>query len=197
MSTPKDKTLTGTDRDALYAFANKNIKCADEEAAFEAAYKAAKPIVLAAVHARFPVKDMKVVSKYGAAQPDKCIQYGGHDEQFVFKDDDKSIPLVPRYGGCSSRSYDWSKEDRAVLQTYGSTKLTLQKALEAKRADYKRLVLGARKFSDVVAVWPAAEAMRARIIPETPQQRALAVLSADAVERIRADNAGAAVKKAA
>jgi len=42
-----------------------------------------------------------------------------------------------------------------------------------------------------VAVWPAAEQLRSNIIPATVEQRALAVLSEEAIARIKADNAGA------
>lgn len=200
MTKMRDKRLNSADRDLLLAFAQKHITCPHEQEAYEAAYTAARVVVLAAVHAKFPVKDMKVLERYGASHHDSCVRFGGAydtDATFYFKRDDAKIPLVPRYSGCSTRAYDWSDEARKVTATYQLAAQALKKARDAKVNDYRRLILGARSFNEIVSVWPAAETLRSKIIPDTVEQRALAVLSQDVIEKIKADNAGAELAKAA
>lgn len=193
MTKVKDKALNTKDREVLLAFAKQNIKCPAEEADANALYDEAKPFVLAAVHKAYPPAEMRILEKYGMAQIDNCISYGGRydlDSIFRFKSDAEA-PLVPRYGGCRDRGYEWSEEAKQALFSYAKAALKLRKAWNVKFEDYRRLVTGSRMFSDVVTVWPAAEALRATIVPATKEQRALAVLSEDALARIKADNAGA------
>lgn len=196
MSKTRNKALNQTDRDRLLTFANSNIACPAEQAVFDAAYLKARAIVLVVVRDKYPPKDMKVLDKYKVARHDTCIRYGARydsDSAFHFKDDDKDVPLVPGISDCSGRTYEWTAEHRSVLDEYQLAREALKKARKEKFDAYKRLVTGSRTFNDVVAVWPAAEALRDRIVPETNQQRALAVLSAEAIAMIRADNAGARV----
>lgn len=194
MATKKNKALNTKDRHILLTFAKDNISCPAEEAATKIAYDLAKPHVLEAVHKVYPPKDMKVMEKYGATRPDGCVRFGGrydHESVFNFRPDDKDIPLVPRYNNCSDREYVWSDEARKVLFAYVKAVRAFTDAKAKKLADYRTLVLGSRMFNDVASVWPAVEFLRTKIIPETTQQRALSVLSEDALERIRKDNAGA------
>lgn len=191
----KDKTLNKDDREKLFAFAKANITCPVEQKAMDDAYKVAKPFVLDTVHSRFPLKDMKVLDRYGAARRDECIRFGGlydNDSVFRFRSGDTDIPLVPRQNSCRELDYEWSKEARDALNAYVLARQAHNKAMERKTEDYRKLIVGSRMFNDVVAVWPAAEAIRDRLMPKNVEQRALAVLSEDAIARIRADNAGAA-----
>ena len=189
-----NKSLNKADREALMNFASANISCAEEAAAMDAAYDIAKPLLLTTVHNRFPPTDMAVLERYGAARRDDCVRFGGSydtESTFYFRKGDTDVPLVPRQTGCSQLYYEWNKEARAALNAYVLARQAYEKARKNKLEDYRRLIVGSRTFNDVVAVWPAAEAMRAKLIPKTPQQRALAVLSEEAIARIRADNAGA------
>jgi hypothetical protein len=193
MSTKTNKRLNEKDREILKNFASNNISCEAEQANYEKAYKAAKTTVLKVVQSRFPVKDMKLLLKFEVAQPDKCICYSGYydiDGQFRFHHDDKDIPLVPKSGGCHTRGYDWSKEDREILSAYQLARQALEKAKNEKNNAYYRLINGSTTFNDIVAVWPAAEILRDKIIPQNTEQRALAVLSQEAIAMIKADNAG-------
>jgi len=195
MATKKDKALNTKDRNILLIFAKDNISCPAEEAAAKAAYDLAKPYVLEAVHKVYPPKDMKIMERYGATRPNVCVQFGSrydHESAFNFYPDDKDIPLAPRYNNCSDREYVWSDEARKALFAYVKAVRAFTDAKAKKLADYRTLVLGSRMFNDVASVWPAVEFLRTKIIPETTQQRALSVLSEDALERIRKDNAGAA-----
>jgi hypothetical protein len=193
IAAPKDKTLNKDMRDKLKAFTITNVKCPAEKAALDTAYAVAKTFVLSAVVAVYPVKDMKVLERYGAATADTCIRFGGrYDHESVFHFNDAvEAPLVPRHTGCGDRGYVWSKEAKDALNAYVLARQAHAKALQAKRDDYIRLIDGSRTFNDVVGVWPAAEQLRPKIIPATVEQRALAVLSEDAIARIKADNAGA------
>lgn len=194
-----NKTLNKADREALMEFANRNITCPDEKAALEAAYSAAKPLVLQTIHTRFPPADMAILERYGAARRDDCIRFGGSydtDSTFYFNSGDPDVPLVPRQSGCGQLYYEWSREARDSLNAYVLARQKLEKARRSKMEDYRRLIVGSRMFNDVVEVWPAAEALRPKLIPKTKEQRALAVLSEEAIARIKADNAGA-MKEAA
>jgi len=188
-----NKTLNKSDRKLLFTFAKSNITCPAEQAAFDAAYDTAKPFVIDAVHKRFPPADMAIMAKYGATREDPCIGFGGFydpDSVFRFKPGE-ALPLVPRTTGCGELRYDWSKEALAALNAYVLARQAHRKALDSKIEDYRRLIIGSRTFNDVAAVWPAVEALRTKLIPKTPEQRALAVLSEETIARIKADNAGA------
>lgn len=190
-----NKQLSKTDRDILCKFALANVACPDEEKAFKEAFDAAKPHVLAAVHKRYPVEHMLIMQKYGATRRDECVRFGGpydNDSVFEFDASDPDIPLIPRYTDCYSagRGYEWTDEARKLLFAYAKAKLELKKAQKAKYEDYRILICGSRTFNDVVAVWPAAEKKREVVIPQSSQGRALAVLSEEAIARIKADNAG-------
>lgn len=194
-----NKALNKNDREALLNFASGNIACPTEEAAMNAAYDLAKPLLLTTVHTRFPPNDMAVLERYGAARRDDCVRFGGSydtESTFYFRKGDTDVPLVPRQSGCSQLYYEWNKEARAALNAYVLARQAFEKARKSKLEDYRRLIVGSRTFNDVVAVWPAAEALRAKLIPKTPQQRALAVLSEEAIARIKADNAGAQMEVA-
>jgi hypothetical protein len=193
MAKAKDKVLNKGDRDQLLIFANKSIKCAAEEAEMNVAYEEAKFFVLAAVELKFPIEHMLILEKYGAARKDECIRYGGsYDNDSVFRLKSSDAVLVPRFAGCNELHYEWSKEARDKLQKYGVAKIKLEKAFKAKLADYRKLIMGCRTFNEVALVWPAVEALRDKLMPDTAAKRALSVLSEDALARIRADNAGAA-----
>lgn len=191
----KDKQLSKADREILYKFALANVSCPEQEKAFNEAREAVKPHVLAAVHKRYPVDHMLIMQNYGATRRDECIRFGGsydHDSVYEFDANDPDVPLIPRYTDCHSaaRGYEWSDEARKLLFAYVKARNELKKAQKAKYEDYRILIFGSRSFNDVAAVWPAAEQKRAAIIPQASQGRALAVLSEEAIARIKADNAG-------
>jgi transposase len=197
MSAKNNKRLNNSDRELLRNFVRGKIACETEQEIFEKAYKAAKIIVLNVVRKRFPMKDMKLLQKYEAAKLDGCINYGGYydtDSQFRFHLNDKDIPLVPKNGSCNQRHYEWSKDDHVILSAYQLARQALKKAKNEKTNAYERLIIGSTTFNDIVAVWPAAEILRSKIIPQNTEQRALAVLSEDVIAMIKADNAGSEVQ---
>lgn len=191
--TLKDKRLNDKDRDALYSFARKSVQCPAEKDALKKAYDAAKPCILAAVNRRYPQADMKILEKYGAARVDYCIRFGGlynPDSIFKFDPEDNDAPLVPRYNSCQSHMIDFTLDERLILQEYELAVKAYDKAIKSKLEDYLNLIRGSRTFNDVATIWTAAEAIREAIIPDVGGSRALAVLSAEAIARIKADNAG-------
>jgi hypothetical protein len=194
MKKATNKRLTISDRTTLREFASKNILCKDEELIFEAAYKIAKEVILEVVEQKFPKKDMLVLQKHNCARVDRCIRFGSHynnESKFQFFELDKQAPLVPNNGGCHTRIYDFNKEQMDHINTYVLARQKLETAKQSKLEIYARLINGSVTFNDVVEVWPAAEALRAKIIPTTTDQRALAVLSQEAIAMIKSDNAGA------
>lgn len=194
MTKLKDKALSKEMRDTLALFAKDNVQCPEEQAALDAAYEKAMPHVLAVVTSAFPVKDMKVLAKYGAAVRRTGFNYGGYyDRESSFQFRDKEAPLVPRHTVHDDK-FEWPKEVRGLMDAYVLARQAHRKAVDDKLRDYRQLITGSRTFNEVVAVWPAAEVLRAKLIPATVEQKALAVLSAEAIERIKKDNAGANAK---
>lgn len=195
----KNKRLSQANRDTLYGFAKKQITATESSADLDAAYEAAAQAVHDAVVAKYPQKDMLVLERYAAATRDACIYVSsGHYDynQFRFRDGDKRIPLRPGRGdGCNSRNAFML--EGAPLETYeafvASTKAH-ETEIARRLSDYKALILGANTFNEVVAIWPAAEALRESIVGTGT---ALTVLSSDVVARIRADAAAAPTELAA
>lgn len=195
MTKIKDKALSKEMRDALALFAKDNVKCPTEQAALDAAYEKVKPHVLAVVTSVFPVKDMKVLAKYGAAVRRTGFNYGGYydrESSFQFRTETEA-PLVPRHTVHDDK-LEWPKDVRELMDAYVLARQAHRKAVDDKLRDYRQLITGSRTFNEVVAVWPAAEVLRAKLIPVTVEQKALAVLSAEAIARIKKDNAGANAK---
>jgi hypothetical protein len=195
MSKLPNKRLSKEDREILRTFAGKHINCPAEKAALDAIYKTAKKVVLEVVRQKYPVKDMAVLNKYNQAAPDKCIMFGAsrydRDAIFFFVDDD--APLVPGRDGCQERHYPWTAEQKAVLAEYQLKRLALERAKKDKLDTYTRLIFGSNTFNDITTIWPAAEELRPRIVPQNSFQRGLSVLSESAIAMIKADNAGAQV----
>ncbi len=191
--TPKNKRLADRDRLALIAFAQKQIDATEDRSALDNAYANAAEAVSDAVKADNPPADMKVLAKYKLATPDACVPVstgGSNFEMFTFRNDDKRIPMRPVSNrGCGSRQRAplllEGKAEAAVDAFFAADKARTA-ALKARLADFKALIGGTPSFNALADTWPAVEAMREKIVGTST---ALAVLSAEVVDRIKADPA--------
>jgi hypothetical protein len=201
MATLKNKRLTERDRIALFAFAKKQIEATEDRAAMDSAYEYAAEAVSEAVKKDNPPSDMKVLIKYDLAHLDRCINIstGGMDfDQFHFRDDDKRTPMRPYsrrgcgYGQRSPILLEGDAADR--FRAYLAATKVYEASIKARGNDFKSLILGTTTFNALAEVWPAVEAMREKVVGTST---ALAALSAEVVNRIKADPALAVLDEAA
>lgn len=195
MSKPalKNKRLSDRDRSALYAFAKRQVEATEDRAAIDAAYERAAEVISAAVKKLNPPADMKVLAKYKLASPDACIPVstgGSNFDQFQFRGDDKRIPLRPesprgcRFAGRSPILIEGEAQES--FDAFQAASKAREEAVRARLSDFNALIYNTPSFNALVEVWPGAEAMREQIVGSST---ALATLSAEVVDRIKADPA--------
>lgn len=190
---PKNKRLNQSDRETLYALARKKVKETQDRTALDGTYDAAAAAISAQMKAMYPPADMAVLNRYEQASRDACIFYstgGSNYERFQFRDDDDRTPLRPNDRGCNWRTpFLLEDENSAILTAYRNAEAEINAEIKRRENAFKALIWGAKSFNEVVSVWPGAEALRENIVGTGT---ALAVLSAEVVDRIRSDLALAA-----
>jgi hypothetical protein len=170
----------------LMDFAKKHVKAASNlRAKLDAAYEAVIPLVLVEAHKKYPPEDMAVLTKYGMARTDHCLNQF-ESNSFIFNEDDPRVPLVPRYSDCSSRLYAWPDKTEKARARWQLAKEAVDQDVARKLNAYRELIASAKNFKEIVEVWPAAETLRSVIQP--PQN--LPSVSATTIEIIKSDNAG-------
>lgn len=187
--TLKNKRLSERDRDVLLTFARQQIEATEKRAELDAAYERAADAVHGAVIARWPQKDMKVLARYDAAAADQCVYVstgGSNYERFNFRDDDKRIPLRPSQSGCRRMPVLLEGTREAAYDTWRAAEKAREAAVRARLNDFKALIYGTPSFNALAEAWPAAETMREKIVGTGT---ALAVLSSDVINRLKADPA--------
>lgn len=189
--TQKNKRLSGFDRAALKRFALKQIMDSEPSDELDNAYELAADFLAAVVVQRWPEKDMRVLAKYDAASPDACIYVttgGGDFDRFTFRDDDKRIPMRPnRY--CRNQPVMIEGEAAESFLAFERISKEREQAIARRRNDFYALIDGTPSFNALCETWPLAEAMREQIVGTS---QAIAVLSTEVVDRLRADPAFAA-----
>jgi len=193
MTNLKNKRLSQQDRTALQSFAHKQVLATEDNAALDAAYEAASEAIAAAVRALNPPAEMKVLAKYKLADVDLCVPVssgGGDFDQFNFRKDDKRAPLRPysrRVGGYSSRAPILMDDaTHAAHREFAAQSKAAEASRKARLSDFYALISGTPSFNALVAVWPAAEEMREKIVGANT---ALAVLSTEVIDRLKDDPA--------
>jgi len=176
--------LTQEHRRWLRNLAQQSLKSPAEQAAEDAAYAVASPLVRKLVEDKYPPKDMKLLAKYEAARRDSRIRLNltaGGVTQFNFRTDEEA-PMRPNRNGCSWHIYQADEAATAAVLAHAEAVDARQAAFTRKFDDYRALIFYSRKLEEVEAVWPAASALRAtlgRTLPVT--------LSEEVAARIRAD----------
>lgn len=169
----------------LRRLATKNVTCAAEAAADEAAYKAAEKIVRAMVVDRFPAKDMKVLQRYNVASRDTCFRIqlaAGGVVQFEFRGATDDVGIWVPDATCSSRLYIADEAQTTIIQSSLDAESAVEDARKRKLEDYCALIEASSTLEQIEEVWPEASALReyaGRTLP--------AVLSDDVIARIKAD----------
>lgn len=174
--------LTQHMRKQLKALARDLVKTPAEDKAVKAAYKAAAPLVTAAVHVKYPPRDMAVLLKYEKATVDDCIKLqlsaGGIQ---VFNFAEKKGPLVA-HETWQGVVYAADEQQTAAVLAWVEARDKQKAAYEAKVADYDKLINFARTLDEIEAVWPEASQVRAQNESVAP-----VVLPEEVVKRIKAD----------
>lgn len=180
-------------RGLLRTFANKGIACPHEQKIRDKAYAKAAKLVSEGASKKFPAADMSILAKYSVAEPDTCLRGGTPDGRFIvfnFDDADPLMPVLP-IASCGSRPFAWNIATVEAVESFDKAQHALKKARAEKLEKYRALIMAARTFEEVVAVWPATETLREQI---AHQSTALVALSNDVAQFIRTDNAGAALQ---
>lgn len=184
----KNKRLSQYDRTRLLELAKKRVTESADADARDAAYHAAAEAIRAEVEKQFPPKDMKVLARYDAASPDKCIYvsrgYGDRD-RFCFREGDK-IPMRPSNGGCGYRTFLLEGPAIEALDAYKDAEKAFEDGITQRFSDYKALICTVNTFNEVASVWPEAEELREAVVGSAT---ALVVLNNDIVKRIQSDAA--------
>jgi hypothetical protein len=173
-------------REALKHLRDTVVRCLTEESAVKSAYRKAAPLVRRVVETEYPVKDMKVLLRYEAAERDDCIKLRmahGAVQDVMFNFDDKNGPLVVRktYSGKFFLADDATTE--AVL-SWRTAKEARDKTLSQKKRDYATLIEAARTLEEVEVLWPEAKQIREAF---AKNQVALMALTPTVVQRIKQD----------
>ena len=183
--------LSQKDREALMQFARETVTSPETEARANEAYEAAATAVIAHVDDKFPPRDMQVLKRYRVAAQDLCINGGEwiSERRFEFRKDDPRVPILPKYS-FDRRTFVWSREEENLLDQYHYTMAAHKEAIDNKLCHYRALIIGAKSFEDITAVWPAAAKLQRKMDPKKPA--ILLPVSQASIDFIRQDNAGTA-----
>jgi len=183
---PKQMILRNAHREALKRLRDTVVRCLTEEGKVKEAYRKAAPLVRRVVETEYPVKDMKVLLRYEAAEHDNCIKLRmahGAVQDVMFNFDDESGPLVVKktYHGKFFLADEATTD--AVL-AWKTAKETCDKTLSQKKRDYATLIDAARTLEEVEVLWPEAKQIREAF---AKNQVALMALTPTVIQRIKQD----------
>lgn len=173
-------------RGRLIKMIDEKVEAKTEADAITATYKIAMPLVRAAIIARYPQKDMKILQKYEQAGPDTCVRVnftaGGVNEFKLAENDGLLTPGSKDSYGCRNRIYNIDETATDAVQNWLFAVAAHKKAVSAKHEDYMALIRCSNTLEDVESVWPEASEVRVAINSTMP-----VLLSNDVVARIKAD----------
>lgn len=182
----KQMILRNAHRDALKNLRNTVVQCVTEEAAVKDAYRKAAPLVRKVVETEYPPRDMKVLTKYEAAEQDDCIKLRmahGAVQDVVFNFDEGTGPVVVKktYHGKFFLADEPTTDAVAAWRTAVEQR---DKTLAQKKADYATLINAARTLEEVETLWPEASQIREAF---NKNQVALLALTPTVIQRIKMD----------
>lgn len=189
MTNSKDKRLNKNIRNVLVRYAQERVEATEPCDYLDEAYDAAAKVISDHCLKEFPIKDMKVLEKYGMAVVDQCIHIGSSFSRFCFKDDDKRSPLRP-YKNC--RSMNIILDDDTTYIAYTRALEKYKCSARARLSDYEAIIHSSRTFNEVVSIWQDAENLREKICGRATS---LVTLSEDVIERIKNDAANMDAKQ--
>ena len=190
----KQMILRNAHREALKNLRNTVVQCITEDAAVKDAYRKAAPLVRKVVESEYPPRDMKVLTKYEAAEQDDCIKLRmahGAVQDVMFNFDEGTGPVVVKktYHG------KFFLADEATTDAVAAWKTAIEKrdkTLQQKRSDYGTLINAARTLEEVETLWPEASQIREAF---NKNQVALLALTPTVIQRIKMDVAERTVGK--
>lgn len=182
----KQMILRNAHREALKNLRNTVVQCVTEDAAVKDAYRKAAPLVRKAVEAEYPPRDMKVLSKYEAAEQDDCIRlrmaHGAvQDVMFNFNEGTGPVVVKKTYNGKFFLADETTTEAVAAWKTAIEQR---DKTLAQKKSDYGTLINAARTLEEIETLWPEASQIREAF---NKNQVALLALTPTVIQRIKMD----------
>ena len=176
--------LTAVMRQRLTSLAQRIVSPAEAKKRMDDATAKAAPLVLAAVHTKYPPKDMKVLAKYGKASVDNCIKLqlpNGVVDIFNFPND--TGPLVAKK---TSYGQMYSVNDSAVgkiIQDAIDAAEAFSKERKARVCAYAALIDGTTYLEDLVELWPEAAQVKGAFLPIALGPEQVELIKRDVDER--------------
>jgi len=171
--------LTKAKRELLNAYVHKVVINKDKAAVVDKEHKELQRLMLKEMRKQFPLKDMKILSKYGLAsyKPAMGVMLGTVQEKedirytfySVSLDNPVELPGANSWGSNTKQKLQLSNDNECYLQykLHEKLKEEYNNYLADKRLPYFDLITAARYFEDVLEVWSEAEELRSEICEKT------------------------------
>lgn len=190
MNTTKNKRLSQNDRSILTRFAARQIEATQDHDELDSAYEAAADAIHAEVVKHFPPKEMAILVKYNAAEPDKCVYVSSPDrafnyDRFCYRDGDSRITARPRRT-CRNMPINLEGDAATTYVRFQEASAAFDKLKNQRLADFAAIINNSGTFNALVEIWPAVEALRGEIVGNAA---ALSTMSDEVVARLKADPA--------
>ena len=187
----KTKLLVST-KDSLKDFARRSIDVPSARKDVEEAYAKAVKLLRPQIEKEYPLHEMAILGRYGAAENKTNIQCVGENSRVVYfklREQDAVLLPSPRYCKIHPRLLVSS----ACLNAVDKWRLKVDALDDARNkafAKYRALIDAAKYVEDIIDVWPAAKPLLDEFIASRSQNLPVAV-SPETLSFIRKDNAGA------
>ena len=180
-------------RDELYSYALTLIKFPEDDKAADEAVALAEKLVREVMANRYPAEDLVVLEKYECLNTTDCIHFtnGVMDRHFRFPHDTEMPKVVNNHR--YQPAIMVGDVVMEAIENADHTREQRKKHRQQLEVDYRRLIDAAHTFEELLEVWPEASVMREKIDVRV-QKNALTCISAEALERIKADVASRATK---
>jgi hypothetical protein len=156
-------------RKRLTALAESLITTPNEDAAYEEGRRVALNALRAELdisHTATPA-EYATLKKYGCLTEDRCLrltctEIAGAYTNFNVLETDTPLQFPRR--GYSYGARDVTRATWDLIKTYENLYRARKDAREAKLADYRALIYGARTYEDITSVWPEASRLHDQIV---------------------------------
>lgn len=184
-------------RNELMSFAYTLIDFPEQKAAAEAQKAKVDKMAREAISHGIPPADLEVLERYGHIESKRRFYFAYYDDElessrvteWYFQDHDEEgneVELPKWHAGYSNKNVPGTKELYEAIDESRRLDNEHTKARSTLETDYRNLINSAYSFEELLEVWPEAEVMRAGI-ESRANRKAISNLSAEAIQRIKAD----------
>lgn len=169
-------------RDQLIAFSKKVVDPRKEKKALDAAYAKAKPLAIKAIAAKYPHKDMAVLSKYGLSEKEESVRIscGSIVVEFKFREGDEAT-TPRRYG---NEIFMGDEATGVAIDEWASAYKAFNEERKRRLEAYFALIHGSTYLDQVTAAWPEADGIvQPNKLPIALNPEQIALIKGDVRER--------------